>query len=65
MECSLIPGIILLVLMALVAAYSQYVIVSTCRIVDKYTYKEMGIVGLIVWIYHRLHWERLEALRSR
>lgn len=65
MECSLIPGIILLVLMALVAAYSQYVIVSTCRIVDKYTYKEMGIVVFFVLIYHRLHWERLEALRSR
>ena len=65
MYCSLIPGIILLVLMALVAAYSQYVIVSTCRIVDKYTYKEMGIVGFFVLIYHRLHWERLEALRSR
>ena len=32
--------------MALVAAYSQYVIVSTCRIVDKYTYKEMGIAAL-------------------
>lgn len=51
--------------MALVAAYSQYVIVSTCRIVDKYTYKEMGIVVFFVLIYHRLHWERLEALRSR
>lgn len=51
--------------MALVAAYSQYVIVSTCRIVDKYTYKEMGIVGFFVLIYHRLHWERLEELQSR
>lgn len=28
--------------MAVIACYSQNVIVSSCRIVDKYTYKEMG-----------------------
>lgn len=33
--------------MAFVASFSQYVIVSTCRLVDKYTYKEMGIVFLL------------------
>lgn len=33
--------------MAFVASFSQYVIVSTCRIVNKYTYKEVGIVPLV------------------
>lgn len=38
----MIPGICLLFIMAVIACYSQNVIVSSCRIVDKYTYKEMG-----------------------
>lgn len=33
----------MLFLMAVISCYSQNVIVSSCRIVDKYTYKEMGI----------------------
>ena len=41
-RCSLIPGIILLITLAAIACLSQIIITRTCRITNKYTYREMG-----------------------
>ena len=41
-ECSLVPGIVLLTLLAAIACVSQIVITRSCRVTEKYTYKEMG-----------------------
>ncbi|KAK8798052.1 hypothetical protein WA171_005579 [Blastocystis sp. BT1] len=43
-ECSLIPGVFLLILLAGIACISQIVITRSCRITEKYTYREMGTV---------------------
>ena len=45
-ECSLVPGIVLLTLLAAIACVSQIVITRSCRVTEKYTYKEMGSVGV-------------------
>ena len=47
--------------MAFVASFSQYVIVSTCRLVDKYTYKEVGIVR---FVFSAISSRRLWAKRA-
>ena len=41
LQCSLVPGIILLTLLAAIACFSQIIITRSCRITEKYTYKEM------------------------
>ena len=60
-QCTLVPGILLLIFMAFVASFSQYVIVSTCRLVDKYTYKEVGIVR---FVFSAISSRRLWAKRA-
>ena len=41
-RCSLIPGIIILMLIAAIACFSQIIITRSCRLTEKYTYKEIG-----------------------
>ena len=40
----LIPGILILMTIGAIACFSQIVITRSCRLTDKYTYKEMGQV---------------------
>ncbi|KAK8800178.1 amino acid transporter [Blastocystis sp. subtype 4] len=50
-QCSLVPGIILLTLLAAIACFSQIIITRSCRITEKYTYKEMGNVFFVVDVH--------------